>query len=112
MLAKNTAKTVVEEKDRLVKGMLRNCVYGICLRLKQHVLATHQELRAMRRCAELSREQSSRIIYVVAAANKQKTNFIVNTLQHLGVSCGQIRVSPLGVTSNNAQDVWLFVTQQ
>jgi hypothetical protein len=43
-------------------------------------------------------------------ANPQKTNFIVNTLLHLGVSCGQIKVSAVGAPVDGAQDVWLFVT--
>ncbi|WP_455211630.1 hypothetical protein [Kaarinaea lacus] len=98
------------ENDGVFTGLFRDCVYGICLKLKQHVLATHRELSILRRCADMLRDPSPRIIHVVAKANQQKTNFIVNTLLHLGVSCGQIKVSAVGVPSDGAQDVWLFVT--
>ena len=100
------------EQDGVFKGLFRDCVYGICLKLKQHVLATHRELGILRRCAEMLRDESPspRMIHVVGMANPQKTNFIVNTLLHLGVSCGQIKVSAVGAPVDGAQDVWLFVT--
>lgn len=100
------------DNDSVFNRLFRDCVYGICLKLKQHVLATHQELTVLRRCADMLHEQSPRIIHVVATANKSKTNFIVNTLLHLGVSCGQIKVSALGGSVHGAQDVWLFVTNR
>jgi hypothetical protein len=98
------------DNDGVFKGLFRDSVYGICLRLKQHVLATHRELGILRRCAEMLRGQSNGFIHVVATTNKQKTNFIVNTLLHLGVSCGQIKVSSVGAAANEADDIWLFVT--
>lgn len=98
------------EKEGPFKGLFRSCIYGICLRLKQHVLATHQELSILRGCADMMREKSPRFIHVVANANKQKTKFIVNTLLHLGVSCGQIKVSTAGPNLDGNQDVWIFVT--
>jgi hypothetical protein len=115
MLAATAYDNVMKEKDNseqdgVFKGLFSNCVYGICLKLKQHVLATHRELSILRRCAEMLRDQSPRVIHVVATTNQQKTNFIVNTLLHLGVSCGQIKVSAVGVPVDEAQDVWLFVT--
>jgi len=92
------------------KGLFRSSIYGICLRLKQHVLATHQELSILRGCADMIREKSPRFIHVVARANKQKIKFIVNTLMHLGVSCGQIKISTAGAASEDEQEVWIFVT--
>ena len=100
------------EKDYVFKGLFRGCVYGICLRLKQHVLATHHELSVLRRCVEMLREQSPRFIHVVANSNKQKTKFIVNTLMHLGVSCGQIKVSGADSSQVGGQEVWIFVTDK
>lgn len=101
---------VTSEQSRVFKGLFRDCVYGISLKLKQHVLATHRELSILRRCADMLKNRSPRIIHVVATANQQKTNFIVNTLLHLGVSCGQIKVSSAGAPLDGAQEVWLFVT--
>ena len=98
------------ETDGVFTGLLRDSVYGICLKLKQHVLATHRELSILRRCADMLRDPSPRVIHVVASTNQKKTNFIVNTLLHLGVSCGQIKVSAVSVPADEVQDVWLFVT--
>jgi len=100
------------EHDGLIKGLLSNSVYGICLTLKRHVLATHRELSVLRRCAELLRDQSQRIIQVVAASNPQKADFIVSTLQHLGVSCGQIEIRAVVEAEEDEQNVWLFVTER
>jgi hypothetical protein len=93
------------------KGLFRSCIYGICLRLKQHVLATHQELGVLRDCADMMREQPPRFIHVVSSGNKQKTQFIVNTLMHLGVSCGQIKVNASETAAGGGQDIWIFVTE-
>jgi hypothetical protein len=106
----NPNRVFGDEKEAACKGLFRSCIYGICLRLKQHVLATHQELSILRGCADMMRDQSPRVIHVVASANKQKTKFIVNTLMHLGVSCGQIKVSASESTPGEDQDVWIFVT--
>ena len=120
MLAANTFESLSNEtdvnaslgneKDYTFKRLFRGCIYGICLRLKQPVLATHRELSVLRRCAEMLREKSPRFIHVVANANTKKTKFIVNTLMHLGVSCGKIKVSAAESSQNGGQDVWIFVT--
>jgi hypothetical protein len=106
----NPIAVLNKENEGSFRTLIRSCVYGICLRLKQHVLATHQELSILRSCADMMREKSPRFIHVVANANKQKTKFIVNTLMHLGVSCGQIKVSAAGPGLDGEQDVWIFVT--
>ncbi|MCG6969758.1 MAG: hypothetical protein LJE85_08340 [Gammaproteobacteria bacterium] len=95
-----------------IKGLFRESVYGICLKLKRHVLATHQELRTLRRCAEMLHDHSQRIVHVVAATSQKKTDFVVNTLMHLGVSCGQIKISAMGAgaTADESHNIWLFVT--
>lgn len=98
------------DREGPFKGLFRSCIYGICLRLKRHVLATHQELSILRSCAEMIRDKSPRFIHVVAHANKQKTKFIVNTLMHLGVSCGQIKISTAASDIDEEQEVWIFVT--
>ncbi|KPJ90352.1 MAG: hypothetical protein AMJ53_13805 [Gammaproteobacteria bacterium SG8_11] len=107
----NSINSLGGDNDGVFKGLFRDSVYGICLKLKRHVLATHQELSILRRCAEMLQGQSRGIIHVVYTANKQKTNFIVNTLLHLGVSCGQIKVSSVGTAEHDAENIWLFVTE-
>lgn len=117
MYAANTLQNFSMENENIsvngmFTGLFRDSVYGTCLRVKRHVFATHQELSIMRRCAEMLQEGTSRIIHVIAARNRRKTDFIVNTLMHLGVSCGQIKVSAVGPALDGPQDVWLFVTEQ
>jgi hypothetical protein len=113
-IANENATNAIDENvnEVAIKGLLRESVYGICLKLKRHVLATHQELKTLRRCAEMLKDQSQRIVHVVAAAGQQKTDFIVNTLQHLGVSCGQIRISAVGPAADESHNIWLFVTER
>ena len=112
MVNSDTAQQVQHSSDTdgVFKGLFRDCVYGICIKLKQHVLATHRELGILRRCADMLRDPSPRMIHVVASNNQNKTHFIVNTLLHLGVSCGQIKVSAVSAPADGIQDVWLFVT--
>jgi hypothetical protein len=105
-LATDTTANEVE-----IQGLFRDSVYGICLKLKRHVLATHQELRTLRRCAEMLQDRSRRIVHVVAATSQKKTDFIVNTLMHLGVSCGQIKISAVAPAVAEAHNVWLFVKE-
>ena len=105
-----TRATGTTANEVVIQGLFRDSVYGICLKLKRHVLATHQELRTLRRCAEMLQDKSRRIVHVVAATSQKKTDFIVNTLMHLGVSCGQIKISAVGPGTDEAHNVWLFVT--
>ena len=89
-------------------GLVKNCVYGICLNIKKQVLATHKELKILRRCSELVSNKPGRVVYVVTS-EPQKKNFIVNTLLHHGVSCGQVRVDLLQQDECAPEGIWLFV---
>ena len=83
-------------------------LWGICLNPKKQVVATHRELAVLRRCATLVTDAPDQVIHVVSPSTSRRTDFIVNTLMHFGVSCGQINVSSTD-TEHNPDGVWLFV---
>jgi hypothetical protein len=85
------------------------CLWGICLNLKEHVVATHRELALLRRCAKLAMDEPQQVIHVVSPDDTGRANYIVKTLMHFGVSCGQIKVSPAAQTDPVPNSVWLLV---
>ncbi|MGD8568167.1 MAG: hypothetical protein PVJ39_08780 [Gammaproteobacteria bacterium] len=85
------------------------CLWGICLNLKEHVITTHRELALLRRCAKLALEQPGQVIHVVSPQHTGHANYIVKTLMHFGVSCGQICVSPASRGDLAPGGVWLLV---
>ena len=104
--------TFVEKQLTPVPGfshLAKHALWGICLNIKEHVIATHQELAILRRCATVACEKPGQVIHVVAADKPKQTNFIVKTLIHFGVSCGQISVSPASIDESAPQGIWLFV---
>ncbi|WP_455208706.1 hypothetical protein [Kaarinaea lacus] len=89
--------------------LAKNALWGFCLNIKEHVIATHQELAILRRCATLACDKPNQVIHVVSGDRTKHTKFIVNTLMHFGVSCGQINVRS-GLQNEAAPDgIWLFV---
>lgn len=86
-----------------------NALWGICLTLKEHVIATHQDLALLRRCAKLACESPDQMIHVVAPSQTGRTHYIVQTLMHFGVSCGQIAVRTASRNHPVPAGVWLLV---
>ena len=84
-------------------------LWGICLNLKEHIIATHQELALLRRCAKLACERPEQVIHVVSPGNTGHASYIVKTLMHFGVSCGQITVSPSSQKDLVPNGIWLLV---
>ena len=92
--------------------LAKSALWGICLNIKEHVIATHQELAILRHCATVACEKPNQIIHVVSADKTKHTNFIVKTLIHFGVSCGQISVRPALQNETPPNGIWLFVEGQ
>ena len=92
--------------------LAKSALWGICLNIKDHVIATHQELAILRRCATVACEKPNQVIHVVSANKTKHTNFIVKTLIHFGVSCGQISVRPTMQNEPAPDGIWLFVEGQ
>ena len=92
--------------------LAKSALWGICLNIKEHVIATHQELAILRRCATVACEKPNQVIHVIAANKTKHTNYIVKTLIHFGVSCGQISVQPAAQNEPTPNGIWLFVEGQ
>lgn len=89
--------------------LLKNALFGFCLNVKEHVLATHRELAILRQCSDLIHEAPNRRLCIVSSMTKNQTNFIVKTLLHLGVSCGQIEIKQTAHDSITPDGIWLFI---
>lgn len=92
--------------------LAKSALWGICLNIKEHVIATHQELAILRRCATLACDEPNQVIHVVANDKTKHTTFIVNTLMHFGVSCGQINVRSSLQDELAPKGIWLFVEKR
>ncbi|MCI0508290.1 MAG: hypothetical protein L0Z73_19615 [Gammaproteobacteria bacterium] len=92
--------------------LAKSALWGCCLTVKEHVIATHQELAILRRCATLACGEPDQIIHVVSRAKSNHTKFIVNTLMHFGVSCGQIMVRSALRNETAPEGIWLFVANR
>lgn len=80
-------------------------------KVKDKVLATHRDLQTLRYCSNLLKIKPSRKIIIVGPYLKKHTNFMVNTLHHLGVSCGQIiNANRVLSTTATPEGVWVLVT--
>ena len=109
-MIQNTA--IAEKQTATAPGfshLAKNALWGICLNVREHVIATHQELAILRRCATVACEKPDQVIHLVSADKSKQTSFIVNTLIHFGVSCGQINVSPASINETTPKGIWLFV---
>ena len=82
--------------------------FKVCLDTDDNVLATHKELAILRHCSEMVRAQPDNRLRIVSPRRKPQTKFIVNTLMHLGVSCGQIELLSRSEQSQ-ADGIWLLV---
>ena len=106
----------VANSSSLVPGsfsqLAKSALWGICLNLKEHVIATHQELAILRRCATLACDKPNQVIHVVAADKTKHTTFIVRTLMHFGVSCGQINVRSSSQDKLAPEGIWIFVEKR
>ena len=76
---------------------------------KDKVLATHREIQTLRYCSNLLKTNPERKVVIVGSTLKKHTGFIMRTLCHLGVSCGQI-VNSSGSYPGTSEGIWLLIT--
>lgn len=104
--------TKTKHSNNSFKRIVRNCVYKIGIKIEEHILVTHNELAALRNCSRVISADPNRFVYVVAPAEKKQTNFIIRTLMHLGVSCGQISFIPSKPRSDRGEEILLYVANR
>jgi len=102
----NTGKTTT------FSTLAKKSVYGICLNIKKHVIATHRELAILRRCAKSLRAEPRQVVHIIAPEQQKQARFIANTLMHFGVSCGQIITNCSQQNSLAPKGVWLLVADK
>jgi len=93
-------------------ALAKKSVYGICLNIKEHVMATHRELAILRHCAKSLCADPQQVVHVVAPQQQKQVRFIANTLMHFGVSCGQIVMNYSAQKNQVPKGVWLLVADK
>ena len=94
---------------RSFSELAKKALWGIGLNVREQVVATHRELAILRRCAKLVNNEPGQVIHLISPLKTQQTNYIVKTLMHFGVSCGQINVTASASDGSDPEGVWLFV---
>lgn len=89
--------------------LTQHAIWGARLNMNRQIVATHQELAMLRQCAEHTRDRSRHVVHVITSNNEQQTYYLVKTLMHLGISCGQIIVRQPDSGTDCPEGVWLFV---
>jgi len=107
----NTHKTSAF-KTTTFSTLAKQSIYGVCLNIKEHVMATHRELAILRRCAKSLCAEPQQVVHVVAPEQQQQARFIANTLMHFGVSCGQIVLNYSQQKTHVPKGVWLLVADK
>lgn len=79
------------------------------IKVKDKVLATHRDLQTLRYCSNMLKSKPNGKIIIIGPSLKKHTRFMISTLRHLGVSCGQI-VNSNTYLPGTAKGVWLLVT--
>lgn len=105
----NTESATKSDGTATFSELLKNALFGFCLNIKEHVLATHKELAILRQCSKLLHEAPDRRLCIVSSTKQNQTTFIVKTLLHLGVSCGQIEVNQTTHKSMTPDGIWLLI---
>lgn len=92
-------------------ALLKQAVYGICLNIKKHVVATQKDFVVLRRCSELLETNPGYRIHIISSKWSVQTRYITKTLMHLGVSCGQIELSDASDSKGIPNGLWLVVAE-
>ncbi|WP_455204881.1 hypothetical protein [Kaarinaea lacus] len=93
-----------------VPNTMKHVIYAIGLNIKEQVLATHKELKILRRCAKILQEKPNASVQIVCNKQNHKSQFLAKTFIHLGVSCGKISVkesAPLSASNG----MWLLISE-
>jgi len=89
--------------------LTQNAVWGAQLNMGNQVVATHHELAMMRQCAAHALNKPEHVVHVISSYTQQQIYYLVKTLMHFGISCGQIIVRRPGDDDDCPEGVWLFV---
>lgn len=90
--------------------LTQHAVWGAQLNMNsQEVVATHQELAMLRQCAAHALNKQNHVVHVISSHTQQQIYYLVKTLMHFGISCGQIIVRKSADDDNCPDGVWLFV---
>ena len=102
----------MQAENEAFTQLVKQALYGISLNIKEKVVATQRELAVLRRCSELVRSHPERVVHIVAAGqNIRRSRFVENTLLHLGVSCGQIKLDTAS-RRDTPDSVWLLIANK
>jgi len=85
----------------------KNALMSVALGRQENVLVTHEHLRKLRQCAEKIQEDNTRKLYIAGQRHNPQVKFLIKTLIHLGVSCGQIHCL---IKPKNPLTIELFVS--
>lgn len=91
--------------------LTQHALWGAQLNMGNQVVATHQELAMLRQCAEHASEHKNCIVHVISSCTQKQVYYLVKTLMHFGISCGQIIVRKPGEGNDCPEGVWLFVEE-
>jgi hypothetical protein len=89
--------------------LTQQAIWGAQLNLSEQIIATHQELAMLRRCASQALDIPNHVVHVISSSNKRRVDYLVKTLIHLGVSCGNIIVSKAAENHGDPEGMWIFV---
>ena len=111
-MSQSAPKVPTAVENEAFTELVKQALYGISLNIKEKVVATQRELAVLRRCSELVRSHPERVVHIVATAqNNRRSRFVENTLLHLGVSCGQIKLDTAG-RRDTPDSVWLLIANR
>ena len=89
--------------------LTQQAIWGAQLNMGSEVVATHQELVLLRQCAAHVLNRRDHVVHVISSYTQQQIYYLVRTLMHFGISCGQIIVRQTADDSSCPDGVWLFV---
>lgn len=78
------------QKPDSFEQIKKNARAQLLLGTQENVLVTHEHLKQLRQCAEHMQQAGGDKLYIIGSRNNPQVKFLVKTLIHLGVSCGQI----------------------
>lgn len=89
--------------------LTRNALWGAQVNMGKQVVATHQALALMRECASHALNKPHHVVHVISSYTQQQVYYLVKTMMHLGISCGQIIVRRPDYDIDCQEGLWLFV---
>ena len=89
--------------------LIQNALWGAQLNMGKQVIANHQALAMMRQCASHALNKPQHMVHVISSYTQQQIYYLIKTLLHFGISCGQIIVHRADDNIGCPEGLWLFV---